>query len=422
MELDPEKHIVGTSGDGASAMVSFGSMIASEYVQCSDHGIHLGVTKVLYLKKQLADTPLDDDDDDVFFVECGNEDEPDEDVPDAGEDTESDDEEEADSLQMVFAYQSTITNLRKIVSLFHRLSVKNEILQKFVKRMNNGRELKLKLDSKTLWGSLHDACERFLKLLGSVKEALNHREIDKTYLWADIDSKRLEELVEVLSPAKLAILFLSKKSVNLIDCNTTIKFLLDNLEMHDHQLSQDIFLAIKEKINKRRHDVLQSLILYLHDINSINRPNHFATSTVADMSKLAVTLMERLFSTESDDCVEQPEQQEEPSASTSQQVQRSLAEQLTLALKASREVTNKQAGKVIYYKKEMQMYAKTKVLSPTLDRLFEGLKTIQAISVAAERRFSEANILVSKVRNRLCDENFDAISFLKCYFRNKLIK
>ena len=53
---------------------------------------------------------MDENDDDVFFVECGNEDEPDEDVPDAGEDTESDKEEEADSLQMVFAYQSTITN------------------------------------------------------------------------------------------------------------------------------------------------------------------------------------------------------------------------------------------------------------------------------------------------------------------------
>ena len=74
--LDPEKHIVGTSGGGASAMVSFGSIITSEYVQCSDHGIHLGVTKVLYLKKQSADAPVDDDNDDVFFVECGNEDEP----------------------------------------------------------------------------------------------------------------------------------------------------------------------------------------------------------------------------------------------------------------------------------------------------------------------------------------------------------
>ena len=49
----------------------------------------------------------------------------------------------------------------------------------FKKRMNNGRELKLKLDSKTRWGSLHDACERFLKLLGPVKEALNHREMTK---------------------------------------------------------------------------------------------------------------------------------------------------------------------------------------------------------------------------------------------------
>ena len=312
--------------------------------------------------------------------------------------------------------------MRKIVSLFHRSSVKNEIFQKFVKRKNNGRELKLKLDSNTRWGSLHDACEWILKFFGPVKEALNHREIAKTYLWAGIDSKRLEELVEVLSSAKLPIQFLSKKSVNLIDCNTTIKFLLDNLEMHDHQLSQDIFLAIKEKINKRRYDVLQSLILYLHDINGINGPNHFATSTIAAMSKFGVKLMERLFSTENDDCVEQPEQREEPSASTSQQVQRSLAEQLTLALKASREITNKQAGKVIDYKKEMQMYAKTKVRSPTLDRLFQGLKTIQATSVAAERRFSEANILLSKVRNRFCDKNINAISFLKCYFRNKLIK
>ena len=108
--MDPEKHIVGTSGDGASAMVSFGSMIASEYIQCSDHGIHLGVIK---------GAPVDDDDDVVFFVECENEDEPDEDVPDAGEDTESD-----DSVQMVFAYQSTITKLRKIVSPFHRSKMK----------------------------------------------------------------------------------------------------------------------------------------------------------------------------------------------------------------------------------------------------------------------------------------------------------
>ena len=137
-DLDPEKHIVSTSGDGASTMVSFGSMIASEYVQCSDHGIHPGVTKVLYLKKQSADAPVVDEDNDVFFVKCGNED-----VPDAGEDTESDDEEEADSLQIVFAYQSTITILRKIVSLFHRSKMK--FFKKLVKRMNNGRELKLKL-------------------------------------------------------------------------------------------------------------------------------------------------------------------------------------------------------------------------------------------------------------------------------------
>lgn len=431
--LDPVKHIVGTSGDGASAMVAFGDGIESEYVQCNDHGIHLGVTKVLYLKKKPVKPPQeqeapeedeaswvdDDDDDDLFFVECGSEDELEEDEPDVNDEVESDSGDvEEDSVPMVFDYQPTISKLRRIVSLFHRSSVKNEILQKFVKKMNDGRELKLKMDSKTRWGSLHDACERFLKLLEPVKAALNHKEIDKGVLWTEIDSKRLKELVDVLHPAKMAVQFLSKKSVNLIDCNTTINFLLNNLKEQPHQLSQDIYIAIKDKIHKRRHDVLQSLILYLHDHESINVRNNFVTSSVAAMTRLAVKMMERLFSSEDDDCSLQPEEPEDQPSTSS--TQRSLAEQLEFALNASRKVNNKQPI-TVDYKKEMQSYAKTKVRSLTLDRLLDGLLTIQATSVAAERRFSEANLLVSKVRNRLCDENIDAISFLKCYFRNKVV-
>lgn len=411
-ELDPEKNIVGTSGDGASAMVAFGREIASEYIQCNDHGVHLGITKILYSKKNVTDEDFVDED---FFIECGSDD-------DSLDSEEFDDHNanlefnELDE-QIDFDFQGTIRNLRKIVLLFQRSSVKNEILQGFVKRINNGKELKLKIDSKTRWNSLHDACERFLKLLGPVQEALEH--FEKGFMWTDDDTKTLEMIVNALGPAKLAVQYLSKKSVNLIESSTTINFLLNKLQENPEILSQNIFIAIKAKIDKRRHCVLESLINYLNDADSINNSNHFDIATVSMMNKFAVKMMERLFASENNDCaILEPQQIEDINSSS----HKSIAEQLEHALEASRNVTNTQKIKNVDLKKEMQVYAKTKNRSCTLDRLFEALKTIQATSVAAERRFSETNLLVSKIRNRLCDENINAISFLKCYFRNKELK
>lgn len=171
-------------------MKKFGQEISSEYVQCNDHGVHLGVTEVLYKLKNNSDDAHE------VFVECGNEDDS-HDNEDVDDEIDSDDDEKEDFLEMDMEYEPTIDKMRKIVKLFRYSAVKNEILQKIVKKENNGRELMLKLDSKTRWGSLYDSCDRFLKLINPVKEALTHKEIAGSYLWTNTDTEILKVSVSL---------------------------------------------------------------------------------------------------------------------------------------------------------------------------------------------------------------------------------
>lgn len=188
--LDPEKAIVGTTGDGASVMVLFGKNIPSEYLQCNDHAIHLGVTTVLYKKKSNVEEAQEEE----FFVECENdsdeeenhEEKNDEDVNDIEEIEELD-----DSIPIIERYDETIKRMRKIITHFRRSPVKNEVLQRFV-RAEKQKELQLIIDSKTRWGSLYDACSRFFDLLKPIETTLLHLEMNDNFPWTENDTTKLE--------------------------------------------------------------------------------------------------------------------------------------------------------------------------------------------------------------------------------------
>jgi uncharacterized protein YbgA (DUF1722 family) len=133
------------------------------------------------------------------------------------------------------------------------------------------------------------------------------------------------------------------------------------------------------------------------------------------MNKFAVEMMKRLFGKESIDGENsQPEEE-------IQEIQgvKDFAQEFAEALANMREAASNQSSDVIDFKKEMTLYAKTKQRTSTLDKLFDALKTIQATSVTAERNFSAASNIVTKQRNRLLDENINALVFLKGYFKNK---
>ena len=66
-----------------------------------------------------------------------------------------------------------IKKVRKIVKLFRKSPVKNDILQSYVKASNpSSQSLTLILDVKTRWNSLLDMLRRFVRLRAEIEKAL----------------------------------------------------------------------------------------------------------------------------------------------------------------------------------------------------------------------------------------------------------
>lgn len=187
-------------------MQLFGKMAASEYWICDNHTAQLGVVKTIYDRKEQpkkADVTGADEN------ESGDESE-----SQSGSESESENETESEpeEIQLNLNYQPTLKKMRKISGLFRRSSIKNEILQKYVKdndreKGTQPREKRLLLDVCTRWGSLYDACLRFQQLLGPVRKALDHKEIKKANSWTDDDTERLNVSIYFIS--YLNILYLT---------------------------------------------------------------------------------------------------------------------------------------------------------------------------------------------------------------------
>lgn len=57
-----------------------------------------------------------------------------------------------------------------------------------------------------------------------------------------------------------------------------------------------------------------------------------------------------------------------------------------------------------------------------LEKMYRFLLTIKPTSVDAERAFSNAGLICTKVRSRLSDQSIDALAFLRSYFQKKRSK
>ncbi|GFT33124.1 uncharacterized protein TNCV_1264851 [Trichonephila clavipes] len=70
-------------------------------------------------------------------------------------------------------------------------------------------------------------------------------------------------------------------------------------------------------------------------------------------------------------------------------------------------------------KQETQLFESTENPSVNIIKLCETLKTIPPTSVEAERVFSAARLLVTKLRTRLSDKSINCLCFPKSYFKNE---
>lgn len=196
----------------------------------------------------------------------------------------------------------------------------------------------------------------------------------------------------------------------------TSNLLLSEVENENSELANEFFSSLKQRLSDRRSSTFVSLMLYLANAENLNKKSYSSLASIREINQLAVELMQRLFEEEDRD-LEEVYETESISSTTSSE---SFTDKLQKFVNEYNLPDASHHSSSINFKKEMQNYAKFKIRSPTLDKLFSALMTIQGTSVAAERNFSESSNVITKFRSKLSDENIDAIIFLKYYFRSKV--
>lgn len=169
--IDFSKHCVASTADGASVMKKFGKISPAEFQCCYAHALHLAVSDVFYKAKNVqnvetepvlaeAESELVQEEDSDNEDEIGDDDE---DIHVIGED--------ATEFLLHNDIERALKNVRKDVKRFRKSPKDNEVLQLHVKSCFK-TELKLLLDVKTRWSSIHTMVSRYCKLRGCIEKNL----------------------------------------------------------------------------------------------------------------------------------------------------------------------------------------------------------------------------------------------------------
>lgn len=403
-----DSDIVASTQDGASIMVCYSNIIKCESQLCLNHAIHLAVTKVFYEKKNKASIQHDLDE---TYSETSSED---------------DSENEAgfhDDFSYVLeeSIKQTIKKARKIVIFFKQSSVRNGILQKFVKEYRGSKiELKVKKDVDTRWNSILSMCKRLVEIEQPIKMALSELGDNK---YDENLFTKLKEIVSCLSPLEEAILEIGKSDSNLLKADSAIQYILTTLGKSEHEWSKELLSNLKIELQNRRNTDLVSLYKCLHtkSFDFLNNSSHeLGYSSKKDIIFTAKRLYYQLFeySNNSESVNDElgsaflsPTEAEEKS---SQCQSKSLSDFVQKEMSSS-----EQSSSQSNIKDEFKSMIATKVLTPKLELLYNALSTIQPSSTSCEEAFSVASLFATKLRNRSGPILLNALVFLKYYFLKK---
>lgn len=267
--LSMDRDIVSIMTDGASVMAKIGKLSKSHQQLCFAHGVQLAVIDVLYKnpkrksnENEAVELAADEND-------TESEDDDDDDDCDGVEIDVVGDKFEANKVEIVDDFKPLIHKTRKIVKMFRRSSLKNEILQKYAVQ-DFGEERQLSLDVKTRWNSLASMLERFHEMRNCVEKALV--DIDPDLRLTQDDFKLISDIGKALKPVQLAVEALCRRDANLVTADTILMFSLNQLHQQDSSVSNKLFEAMKNRIHERRTD-LSKVLQYLHS----NDQDHIST-------------------------------------------------------------------------------------------------------------------------------------------------
>ena len=156
---------------------------------CYAHGVHLAVCDILY--KNRSATRI------------------------AGEDYDYDHNRDEEGFGIVIPatasnevpvfnveIENVLKKVRRVVKIFRRSPIKNEVLQKYM-FLEQNKELSLVLDCKIRWSSTYETIERFICLKKCISKALLDLSIEHDISTAEF--LFLNELKCALEPIKLAV-------------------------------------------------------------------------------------------------------------------------------------------------------------------------------------------------------------------------
>ena len=402
-ELDLQSDIIAITTDGCSMMKKVGRLLPTIHQLCYAHGLQLVIHDIFYQKQ----TTLSEI----------NSNYPNENESDAEDEILSELEDidglaivEQDNPLVVNASVGDVVNkVRRVVKLFKRSPLKNEILQTYVKEKHpNG--LQLILDCRTRWSTLLNMLERIVKLRIPIHKALLDLDIDIKL--NDEEFHHINNIVQALDPIKLAVEELCRREANLITAEATIKFLFEEIQTYPAtEYNIRIIDAINQRSVQERYIEASVIMAYLHNpMAKLEKKGIVRTFCYSLLSRVATNEVTDVNTV--DDMI--------PNSNSASQEANTLpvAMKLQLAIDASLQVSQKQQPSdeslSSSLKHELNIAEQTGERGILLEKVYRMLLTIQPTSVEAERIFSSCAYFCNKFRSSLSDKTLNTL----CLIRN----
>jgi len=275
--------------------------------------------------------------------------------------------------------------------------------------MLKGEELNLILDSKTRWNSLIHMLERLVKVKLPVQKALIDVKADVTLSEGEFEI--MSNAIVDLKPLEAAVEALCRRDANLITANATMKFVMNELEKMPPFtfLVRQLHDALEQRISKERHLYSADILQYLH--NPLER-----TMKKSEVKGFCLKLLTRLgfqYSTSNNN--DSSECSEADVSSKVSAVACRLQEAIASSLNIKSLAKPKDLLSIISH--ELTVAEQSGKRGHFLNIVYECLLTISPTSVEAERVFSSAGYLCTKIRSSLSDLTLDSLCFIRSNLR-----
>ena len=434
--LDYSKDIIGMTTDGASVMEKMGEDLNKEFgiehFICLAHTLHLVVGDIFYKKKETISTNTQVENvslDQAIEDEITNEiiDDNDDDAEELAEFQVLDNANAGNEIlvELISEYKTLVAEIRRTCKLFKKSPVKNDDNLQVHVRDEKGKELSLLLDCRTRWNTMLVMLIRFNELKNAIKHALI--DMNETFNFTDEDLEKVKDIIEALTPVKLAVEKLCRRDATLVKAERVLELTLNSLKKSNTEISTQIHDGLVKRVMKRRNSKMIHLMHYLEDPDYLKERKDFFGVRIDEnaVKTKAIALIKRLFfpnneptETQSDENeLEIEDDEEESSQSLEQKFEAVWNQPTTTNPHALTDKTAKDFAKVL--RLEMSAFEKSGTRSENLEDLYQAMKTIPPTSVESERAFSAVGLFATKLRSSLGDNTIDALLTLRTHFKSK---